>query len=73
MDNVWLRDYLIEGEIVDTHGGDYTHRDVWAIDAPDGLEFYQQYSGAKPSDVEQIFDPSELSYLTEIWKLRYGK
>jgi hypothetical protein len=72
-DDARPKQFLIEGEVSDTYGGDYTYRDVWASETTDGLEFFQQYTGAKPSEVEQIFDTEEIKYLTEIWKLRYER
>ena len=34
-------DYLVEGEIIDTYGGDYTYRDVWIEDD----KYYERISG----------------------------
>ncbi len=56
--------YLIEGEVVDTYGGDYTYRDVW-YEIEDGKKtFYERYYGAKPSDTEEITDVNEIKELT---------
>ena len=46
--------YIFEGEVVDTYGGDFTYRDVW-YEIEDGKKiFYEMYYGAKPSDTERI-------------------
>ncbi len=53
--------YLIEGELVDTYGGDYTYRDVW-YEIEDGeYVFYERCYGAKPSDTERIYDQDEIN------------
>ena len=53
--------YLIEGEVVDTYGGDYTYQDVW-YEIEDGKYFfYERYYGAKPSDTERITDEKEIA------------
>jgi len=53
--------YLIEGEVVDTYGGDYTYQDVW-YEIEDGeYFFYERYYGAKPSDTERITDEKEIA------------
>lgn len=51
------RNYITEGEVVDTHGGDYTWRDVWWQMDGDRKVFFQQCYGAKPSAPEQIENP----------------
>lgn len=48
------RTYVVQAEIVDTYGGDYTYRDVFFIMDGDRKVYFQEYSGAKPSDPEEI-------------------
>jgi hypothetical protein len=51
--------YIMEGDVVDTYGGDYTYRDVW-YEVENGKKiYYERYYGAKPSDTE-IIDESEI-------------
>ena len=52
--------YIIDGELVDTYGGDFTYRYVW-YEIEDGeYFFYEQLIGAKGTPVELITDESEI-------------
>ena len=51
--------YLIEGEIVDTYGGDYTYKDVWLENG----RYYKRCYGAKPTDIEEITNVNEIEEL----------
>lgn len=55
--------YLIDSELVDTYGGDFTYRDVW-YEIEDGeYIFFERFYGAKPSETERITDPQEIKEL----------
>jgi hypothetical protein len=60
--NEFDRVYLIEGELVDTYGGDYTWRDVWYTIEDGEYIFWEKYIGAKSSDEERITDSDEIEY-----------
>lgn len=54
--------YLIEGELVDTYGGDFTYQDIryeWDEEF-DKYRFYESYTGAKPQSEEEVINPKEL-------------
>ena len=55
-------EYLIEGELVDTYGGDYTYRDVLyeELDEKEYV-FYERYYGAKSSELRRIEDEEEIA------------
>ena len=57
--------YLIEGEVVDTYGGDFTYHDLWYEEENGEIIFYEQYYGAKPSPTEMITDEEEIKKLLE--------
>ena len=59
--------YLIEGEVIDTYGGDYTYRDVW-YEIEDGeYFFYEMCYGACPSPVERFTDENEIKeFMSEL-------
>jgi hypothetical protein len=61
--------FLIEGEVVDTYGGDYTYRDVWYEVEDNEYFFYERYYGAKSSETERVTDREEIyEYMIEIIK-----
>lgn len=63
------RIYLKEGSVVDTYGGDYTYMDLWCVrNEEGGFTFFQQYSGAKPSEVEEITDVEEIEHLCDLYR-----
>ena len=52
--------YLIDGEVVDTYGGDFTYMDV-RYEIVDGKYiFYKKYYGAWSSDEEVVTDRNEI-------------
>ncbi len=59
--------YLIQGEVIDTYGGDLTYRDVWCELEKEGdkevMHYYKKDYGAKPSTKERIIDPDEIDRL----------
>lgn len=55
-------EYLIDGEIVDTYGGNYTFRDVWYEIENGETIFYQRYYGAKPEETSIITDTQDIKY-----------
>ena len=55
--------YLIEGELVDTYGGNFTYRDVWSEEEDDEIVYYEFYYGAKPVPPRKITDPDEINEL----------
>jgi hypothetical protein len=59
--------YIVDGELVDTYGGDFTYRDVWyEIDNGEYI-FYEKYYGAKPSNIERVINEKEIAeYMREI-------
>lgn len=59
--------YLVDGEVVDTYGGDYTYRDVWYEMEDNEYIFYERYYGAKPSETERITDKEQIDeYMRDI-------
>lgn len=54
---------LIDGEVVDTYGGDFTYRYVEYEIENERVKFYEYYSGAKSSEIELIYDEDEIAYL----------
>lgn len=54
---------LIDGEVVDTYGGDFTYRYVFYEKEGDEYFFYEYYTGAKASPQELITDPAEIAEL----------
>ena len=52
--------YLIDGEVADTYGGDFTWYYVW-YEVEDGQYiFYEQYIGAKPKSPSIVSDENEI-------------
>lgn len=56
-------DLLIDGQVVDTYGGDFTYRDVWVEYEGGRPVFYELYYGAKPEHSAQVTDREEIQYL----------
>lgn len=57
---------LIDGELVDTYGGDFTYRDV-RYEFEDGeYTFFETYYGAKPSSETIIYDSDEIAELIKL-------
>jgi hypothetical protein len=55
--------YLVDGEVVDTYGGDYTYRDVWCeYDPNEGYSIFTHDYGAKETPTEMITDPEDVAY-----------
>lgn len=53
---------LIDGELVDTYGGDYTYLYVYYNRNEDGtVSFYERYLGAKDSDVAVVDDHDDIA------------
>ena len=66
-----MEKYLIEGEVIDTYGGDYTYRDVWYEIENDEYSFYERtygiFRGSKVNETERITDQNEIDeYLKNI-------
>lgn len=57
--------YLVDGELVDTYGGDYTFMDIWAEKENNEWIFYKSYYGAKAEPTFRIDDPEEIKELTK--------
>lgn len=55
--------YIVEHELVDTYGGDFTYRDIWYQIIDNEIIFFERYYGAKQSDVEQITDTETIKEL----------
>lgn len=47
---------LIDGELIDTYGGDYTYLYVYYSKDGDRYRFYEEQSGAKKTCLEEVFD-----------------
>ena len=52
--------YIIDGELVDTYGGDFTYRDVWYEYEDGEYTFYERYYGAKPTETEVVTDADDI-------------
>lgn len=63
-----MENYLIDYELVDTYGGDYTYRDVWyELDENGKYTFYEKYYGPNSSDETLIIDdPNEIEELKKL-------
>ena len=59
-------DILIDGEVVDTYGGDYTYRNVYYYTEDDKYFFYEEFTGAKSTPCELVTDPDEISELMKL-------
>jgi hypothetical protein len=62
--------YIIDGEVVDTYGGDYTYRYVYAEDdetSKTGVSFYEYCTGAKEQDAFLVDDPDDITLYMEIY------
>ena len=59
---------LIDGEVVDTYGGDYTYRYVFYEKEGDEYFFYEYFTGAKASPQEQITDSEEIAEFMKMVK-----
>jgi len=60
-----MENYIIDGEVVDTYGGDFTYRYVWYEIEDDNYSFYEMCTGAKASGSEKITDRLEIEELME--------
>ena len=58
--------YLVEGEVVDTYGGDFTYRDAWYEIENGEYIFYEKYFGAKSSETEVITDDKKIFELVNL-------
>jgi len=54
---------LIEDELVDTYGGNFTYKMTGYAIKEGVVKFYDQHYGAKPSDWEEIDDKEEIKEL----------
>jgi len=52
---------IINGEVADTYGGDFTYKYVYAIEDDNGVTFYEYYLGAKHKDEFVVDDPNDIS------------
>ncbi len=52
------------GEVVDTYGGDYTHRNTYYEEETDC--FYIEYTGARPRELELVRDEEEIENLRRL-------
>jgi hypothetical protein len=60
--------YLIDGEVVDTYGGDFTYMDVWYEIVDGEYIFYKKYYGSWVSDEEVVTDRGEIDEYMRILK-----
>lgn len=59
--NVWQAYSLIDGETSDTHGGDFTFRNVLYVKKDDKVAFFQEHVGAKPEPITRITESGEIN------------
>lgn len=52
---------LIDGEVADTYGGDYTWRYLGYEVDESGIDFYEWFSGAKESGRERLIDSDDVA------------
>ena len=58
---------MIDGELIDTYGGDFTYRDVtYDINDDESFTFYEVHYGAKPMGKIEIDDPKEIEELIQM-------
>ena len=60
--------YIVDGELVDTYGGDYTFRYVYADYDHTGVVFYEYCTGAKAEEEFVVDDPEDLAEYMEIFE-----
>lgn len=59
---------IINGELVDTYGGDYTFQYV-SSEIEDGeVVFYEEFMGAKPRDKERVYDQEQIAEYMAIYE-----
>jgi len=63
-----MRTEIINGELVDTYGGDYTFQYVYVEDNDGELVFYEYYTGAKEKDAERVYDADDIAEYTAIYE-----
>ena len=63
---------LIDGEIVDSYGGDFTYRDVAYEKEGGKIKFYERFYGVEEyeEDWEEITDESDIRYYMDILNLK---
>lgn len=54
---------IIDGELIDTYGGDYTYRDIEYVFENGKHCFYEFHYGAKPEPMFLIEDEKEIEFL----------
>jgi hypothetical protein len=59
--------YIVDGELVDTYGGDYTYRYVYADVDFDGITFTEYETGAKAVDEFIVDDPEDIALYMEMY------
>jgi hypothetical protein len=59
---------IIEGDVVDTYGGDYTYLYVYAEEHEGVLSFYRYCMGAKPESLSKVYDPDDIAEYTRIYE-----
>jgi hypothetical protein len=59
---------IIVGELVDTYGGDYTYKYVYAEYDSSGVVFYESCMGAKAEEEFVVDDPADLAEYMEIFE-----
>lgn len=62
-----MRTDIIDGDLVDTYGGDYTFQYVYVEDDDGELVFYEYYLGAKEKEVERVYDEDDIAEYTAIY------
>ena len=64
----WDREYVIEGELVDTYGGYYTYQNVFYALTDGQPIFYKECFGAKPKEPTEVTDPDDINYYKSLIK-----
>lgn len=54
-------DLIIDGEIINTYGGNFTHRDVYH-DPKTGIFYEYTTGGTGNYEYEEVTDPDEIKY-----------
>jgi len=67
MDRFFLKT-LIEFELCDTYGGDYTYESIFYSTENEELKFYVEYYGALAEDICEIDDESKIEYYKSLIK-----
>jgi hypothetical protein len=66
----FIDEYVVDGELCDTYGGDYTFQYVRARYEDKALRFFERFSGAKKRGEQEIYDEERIEEYKNVLRSR---